>query len=174
MLSSDSCKLPGMKPFVLFCTFLLTGVAIRAQSDTLLPYQQVPIIPAFNLQITDSTTFAKKDLPRKTPVVIIYFNPECGHCQAEAKELSANMDKFKKVFFVFAASQPLDLITEFAEMYGLNTYRNIRMGQDQKYFLSIFYKIRTTPFSALYDKKGKLVTVFREGMSVEALQKALQ
>lgn len=148
-------------------------VGVKAQKDSLPPYKQVPFVPSFTIQLTDSADFSKKDLPKKTPVVIIYFNPECGHCQAEATELSKNMDRFKKVFFVMAAYHDLGQIKEFGEVYGLDKFDNIKLGRDSKYFLPVFYRVRSTPFSAVYDKKGKLVKAFEHGMSVEELEKAL-
>jgi thiol-disulfide isomerase/thioredoxin len=64
--------------------------------DSVPPYLKEPvIIPPFKILLADSTTFSKKDLPRKKFIVITYFNPECGHCQDEAEALSKNMAKFK-------------------------------------------------------------------------------
>jgi len=89
-----------MKQFGILLIVMVAFINAKAQKDTLPPYKQVPFIPPFTIQLTDSSNFSKKDLPKKTPVVIIYFNPECGHCQDEAKELAKNMDKFKKIFFL--------------------------------------------------------------------------
>jgi thiol-disulfide isomerase/thioredoxin len=163
-----------MKQFALLFTFTAMLFIAKAQKDTLLPpYRQVPVIPAFTIQLTDSSYFAKKDIPKKMPVVMIYFNPECGHCQQEAQELAKNMDKFKKVFFVMAAYHDMEQIKEFATTYGLDKFRNLRIGKDFKYFIPVFYQVKTTPFSAVYDKKGRLLKAFPDGMSVEDLEKAL-
>jgi thiol-disulfide isomerase/thioredoxin len=163
-----------MRQLALIFTFTMLLFAAKGQKDTLLPpYRQVPVIPAFTIQLTDSSYFAKKDIPKKMPVVIIYFNPECGHCQEEAKELAKNMDKFKKVFFIMAAYHDMEQIKEFAVTYGLDKFRNVRIGKDFKYFIPVFYQVKTTPFIAVYDKKGKLLKAFPGGMSVEDLEKAL-
>ncbi len=162
-----------MKSAILFLCGILLFTAVKSQKDTLSPYKQVPFIPPFTIQLTDSSNFSKKDLPKKTPVVIIYFNPECGHCQDEAKEIAKNMDKFKKVFFLMVAYHDLGQIKEFGETYELDNFKNVKLGRDSKYFLPVFYQVKTTPFSAVYNKKGKLVTAFEQGMSVEELEKAL-
>jgi thiol-disulfide isomerase/thioredoxin len=163
-----------MKQFIILLITFAAFITAKAQKDTLPPYKQVPFIPAFTIQLTDSSNFSKKDLPKNTPVVIIYFNPECGHCQQEATELSKNMDKFKKVFFVMAAYAELEKVEEFSELYGLNKFSNVKLGRDGKYFLPVFYQVKTTPFSAVYNKKGKLLKAFEHGMSVEELEKALK
>lgn len=163
-----------MKQFIILLVAVGAFINAKAQKDTIPPYKQVPFIPAFSIQLTDSSNFSKKDLPKNSPVVIIYFNPECGHCQQEATELSKNMDKFKKVFFVMAAYADLEKIKEFGELHGLDKFSNVKLGRETKYFLPVFYQVKTTPFSAVYDKKGKLVNGFEHGLSVEELEKTLK
>src|ERR1700754_1566271 len=101
-----------MKQLSFLLLLLLPVVFVKAQpKDSLAPYLREPaIIPPFKILLADSSTFSKKDLPKKKFVVITYFNPECGHCQDEAKELSKNMSRFKNAFFVMAAYKDLDLI----------------------------------------------------------------
>lgn len=162
-----------MKKLAILFVAVAAFASAKAQQDTLPPYKQVPVIPAFTIQLPDSSWFSKKDLPKNTAVVIIYFNPECGHCQHEAEELSKEMDKFKKVFFVWAAYHDMDKIQEFVKTYGLDTYKNMVFGRDSKYFLPVFYQVRMTPFSAVYNKKGNFVEAFESGMTPEELEKAL-
>lgn len=162
-----------MKTILFVLGILIATSTVYAQNDTP-AYKKVPFVPAFSIQRADSSFFTNKDLPKRIPVVIVYFNPECGHCQAEAEELSKHMEQFKKVFFVMAAYNDMKLISEFAAKYGLDQYKNVVFGRDNKYFLPVFYHVETTPFSALYDKKGKLVTAFEHGMTSDDLSKALR
>jgi len=63
---------------------------VHAQSsfDTIPPYKKDKRLPAFQIQLVDSTLFSKAQLPKnKNYTVIVYFSPDCGHCQHEAKEL---------------------------------------------------------------------------------------
>jgi peroxiredoxin len=162
-----------MKQLAFLFSFFVCFFAASAQKDTLPPYKQVPVIPAFTMQLTDSSTFRKKDIPKKM-VVMIYFNPECGHCQQEAQELVKNMDRFRKVFFVMAAYSNLEQIRDFSTTYGLDKFSNVKIGRDSQYFIPVFYQVKTTPFSAVYDKKGNLVKAFPDGMSIGDLEKALK
>jgi thiol-disulfide isomerase/thioredoxin len=165
-----------MKQWSLLFVLLISSVFVNAQTkDSLPPYLKEPvIIPPFNILLTDSTTFSKKDLPKKKFIVITYFNPECGHCQDEATALAKNMNKFKNVFFVMAAYKELSLIKEFSEDFGLNTFTNLRIGRDTQYFLPAYYAVRQTPFTAVYDKKGKFVKAFENGYTIEELEKIVK
>jgi thiol-disulfide isomerase/thioredoxin len=162
-----------MKPFsILLLALLVSGAAISQSTDSLPPYLRAPaLVPVFNIVLTDSTVFNTVNLPKDKFIVITYFNPECGHCQEEAKTLSQNMDKFQDVFFVMAAYKEPELIEEFRTTFGLDAYPNVRIGKDTAYFLPGYYRIKTTPFTAVYDKKGKFLKAFEDGYSIEALDK---
>lgn len=164
-----------MKQLFLLLLVIYTAVSSSAQTkDSLPPYLKDPvIIPPFHILLTDSTTFTKKDLPKKKFIVITYFNPECGHCQDEATALAKNMNKFTNAFFVMAASKELDLIKQFSEDFKLNNFPNLRIGHDTQYFLPVFYAVKQTPFTAVYNKKGKFLKAFENGYTIEELEKLI-
>jgi hypothetical protein len=156
--------------FVLICFTAL----LNAQSkDTLPPYLQVPYVPPFKILLTDSTYFAKDDLPSKKPVVIIYLSPDCGHCQIQTKDLVDSMHLVKNVFFVLTTYKPIPEVAAFEADYGLKKLTNIKIGRDTKYFLPSFYKVKFTPFVAVYNKKGNLLKAFENGFSIKVLQELL-
>ena len=79
-----------MKFILLGIGLLIFAPLIQAQKDSTQPaYKRFPSIPPFKILLTDSSTyFTKNDLPKKTPVMIMIFNPPCEHCQHETAELS--------------------------------------------------------------------------------------
>lgn len=153
-----------------FYLLLLVTVAVQAQkTDTVPAFKKSPYIPAFTILQSDSTSFTKMDLPKHRPVVIIYFSPDCGHCQLTAQEFSKKMDELKDVFFVWVSYHSPDANKKFAEDYGLNKFTNVRLGKDTKYFLPVFYDVKFTPFIAAYDKNGKLLNTYPAGTDPETL-----
>lgn len=146
-------------PVILSC--LLFTTTVSAQSAPEAPYKKDPKVPAFKILQTDSTWFTKDQLPKKYDyTAIIYFAPDCGHCQYTVGELVKKMDSLKNVFFVFAAYKSLTEIGEFYNHYNLAVYPNIRMGRDPEYFIPSFYHVQSTPYVAVYDKKGMLIKVY--------------
>lgn len=142
--------------------------------DTLPPYLQEPrVIPPFTMQLADSTRFGKQDLPKKRSIVITYFDPECGHCQQEAAALSKNIHLFPKTFFVLATFKNLDLVKEFSEAYGLAGLPNLRIGRESQYFLPVYYRVEKTPFTAVYDRKGRFLKAFPDGYTITGLHELL-
>ena len=144
--------------FLFFSCFL--SVAIAQQFDTIPPYKKDSSVPSFSILQTDSTWFNKQALPRNKPIVIIYFNPDCGHCQLTAHEFGQKINQFKDVFFVWVSYDSLSQIKSFAEEYKLLNAKNIRVGRDPKYYVPSFFRVRFTPFIAVYDKKGRLMQTY--------------
>ncbi|MES2003266.1 MAG: hypothetical protein V4450_02000 [Bacteroidota bacterium] len=136
-----------------------TTAAAKAEDEA--PYKKDPRMPDFSILLAaDSSWFTRSQVPEKyNHVFIIYFAPDCGHCQHEAKEIVSHMDSLKNAFFVFVAYKPLEDIRGFATYYGLDKFDNVRIGRDPKYFIPAFYRVKFTPFIVAY-KKGLLEKVF--------------
>ncbi|MCW3087362.1 MAG: hypothetical protein JWQ78_748 [Sediminibacterium sp.] len=161
-----------MKTLCLFLLTLLFATTVSAQllqADPVAPYKKDPQIPDFSIQQTDGSWFTKEQLPKYDYTVIIYFAPDCGHCQYEATEIVKHMDSLKNAFFVFVAYKSLEDIKEFSLKYGLNAFSNIRTGRDPKYFIPSFYQVKFTPFVAVYDRKGLFVKEFEKGAEASEL-----
>jgi hypothetical protein len=47
------------------------------------------------------------------------------------------------------------------------------VGRDVKYFFGPFYRVRSAPFLALYDKNRNLITVFEGDTKVDKILEAL-
>lgn len=137
---------------------LIASVAI-GQVDTILPpYKKFPTLPPLNLLLGDSVTvFTKASLPHKKKVVIMFFSPECSHCQHEAQEIVSHKEELKDIQYVMATILPLWEMNQFAKTYGLDSMKNVVLGRDIYGTMLSFYDIRNFPYHALYDKKGKLV-----------------
>lgn len=156
--------------------FLVCGSAINAQmlNDTLPPYKKVNTLPAFKILQADSTWLTNKDLPKNEPVVLIYFSPECGHCQLTAKEIVKNMNRLKDVLFLMISYHaPLE-IKKFAQEYKLDHYSNVRLGRDPAYAIPSFYRVKFTPFMAAYNKEGKFMKAWEQGTDAETLVKLFE
>lgn len=162
-----------MKKIVLIVSILIAGSAVIAQSkkdtDTA-PFLKVPYTPPFKILLTDSTWFSKEDLPKKTPIIVMYFSPDCSHCQMEVKDIVDSMQYFENAFFVFASYKKMPEIVEFSEKYQLSTFKNIKVGRDTAYFLPTFYRVKFTPFIGVYDEEGNLLNTFPKGASIEELK----
>jgi hypothetical protein len=146
---------------LLLSLFCAGTIAAQTTRDTVPPYKKDLHIPNFSILQPDSTLFTKALLPNNYEyTAIVYFSPDCGHCMFTTSELLKHMDSLSNVFFVFVSYKPLADIKEFYDHYHLNLFPNIRMGHESEYAVISFYQVASTPFVAVYNRKGTLTTVF--------------
>ncbi len=153
------------------CLSILIFIATTSfsQTDTLAPYQKTSYMPQFTIQTPDSSWFSKIHLKENKPTLILYFSPECGHCQMETEELLSKMSELKKLQVVMVTSKPFEDMVNFYNYYKLNRFPAIKIGSDYAKMVTQFYDVQSTPFSALYDDKGRLMKVYKKGIVMEEL-----
>ncbi len=153
--------------------FLLVPFCSPAQEDDA-PYLKNPVLPQFSILNTDSTSwFTTRDIRNGAPVMIMLFSPDCEHCKDQAATIVKNMDKLKNTEIVMSTFQPVHKMKEFCNIYKLAQYPNVHVGRDVKYFFGPFYRMKYSPFVAIYSKDRKLVRVFEGGAKIDKLLEAL-
>lgn len=142
--------------------------SVSAQTDTTPPYKKVKGWPPLVLTQLDKKEFTSRDLKEK-PTIIMFFSPECDHCKHQMTDMMNRFKDFSKIQLVLATYQPEEEMAGFQTYYQLQKYSNIRMGRDSKFLLPPFYRIRSLPFLALYNKKGELLKTFEGNVKVDTI-----
>ncbi len=69
--------------------------------------QRIKSIPKFSFfNVLNKDIFTDDSIKNGDPCLIIYFNPDCEFCQHEAKQLSANIQKFSNVQILMISLNP--------------------------------------------------------------------
>ena len=120
-----------------------------------------PEIPAFNLLLKDSTTiFNTGNIPEGKPSVLLFFSPDCEHCQQETIDLLANMDSLKNVNFYFITIDPMDRMRRFDTFYKLYRYPNITLGLDYTVSFPGHFKNAAPPYTVIYNPDKTMKVIF--------------
>ena len=149
------------------------GLFAQAGSSDLPPFMKTKKLPEFNILQTDSTWFTRQQLPTADFTVIVYFSPDCGHCQHEAKEMMNNMDSLKNTFILWVSYRDMADIKGFAEIYGFNNHKNIKIGRDPNYAIPSFFQVKYVPYVAVYNKKGEYIKAYEGGVEMPELLQLL-
>ncbi len=145
--------------FFVFATSLLT-----AQS-----------IPPFKMLLTNGKTFYAKDLSHQKPVIIIYFSPDCEHCQTLMNGVFNKINNFKGAEIIMITFNPLNEVVKFEKYYHTYKYPNIIVGTEvPALFLRSYYNLVKTPFTALYDRMGQYIYSYKQETSIDDLVKRLK
>ena len=156
-----------MKKVFIFLSLLIIAGCTQAQTTTAsakLVEPNIENIPPFHILNKDSVYLTNANLKKGKPVMIIYFAPDCSHCQRLMYEMQPDMSQFKDIQIVmvtFTSNRLLQMLREFYKDYSFSKYPNIMMGTEYpNYAVQRYYQVANTPFVAVYDHKGKLVQAF--------------
>lgn len=170
-----------MRSLFILLSLIIFSTTTNGQSDTsltpadsLAPYQKSPYIPGFKIQMPDSSWLYKQNLDKKKSTLILYFSPDCGHCQMETEGILSKMKELKNLQIIMITSRPFEDMFNFANHYKLSRFPAIKIGSDPARYVTRFYDVKFTPFSALYDNKGKLVKAYPKGINMDELIALLQ
>jgi thiol-disulfide isomerase/thioredoxin len=74
-------------------------------------------VPMLSINGTDGSSVYLPDVKENS--VLIFFSPDCDHCQNEAKQISDRKQIFKNYEVYFISAEPMDSISKFAIDYNL-------------------------------------------------------
>lgn len=131
-------------------------------------------IAPFQIRLVNGQQYTSSQLGAG-PVVLIYFSPDCEHCQSFTKDLLKNSNVVANKQVVMVTFQAMDMLKPFVTQYSLGTYPNFKVGTEgTSYLVQRYYQIRSFPYIAIYDKKGNLVRTFEGEQPHAEIFKALK
>jgi len=167
-----------MKQILLLIALIIGAGTLKAQAPG-----AGSAIPPYRILTKDSTYLTPANLKKNKPVMVVYFSPDCTHCQHFTEELKLRMDNeskssvktFRNTQIVMVTFTPLMNMKLFYVNFGLASYPNIVMGTEgSTYIVLRYYNVKNTPYIAVYDKKGKLIQGFEKVPKMEDLEAALK
>ena len=138
---------------------ILLFLAITSTAFAQATLGQKKIAP-FQIKLTNGQQYTASQLAAG-PVVLIYFSPDCEHCQAFTKDMLKNYSAFANKQVVMITFQSMEMLRPFATQHKLSSYPNIKVGTEgYSYIVQRYYQIKSFPYIALYNKAGNLVQTF--------------
>ncbi len=148
-----------MKRYLLFTLsiYFFTTVFSAAEAFT-------QSIPPFKMGLSTGKIFnAASDFKKEKPVILIYFDPDCDHCQKLMNELFKKINEFKNAEIVMVTFKSITEVTVFEAKYNTKKYTNISVGTEGSgFYLRDYFRLVKMPFTALYDKKENLSYTYRQ------------
>jgi peroxiredoxin len=103
-----------------------TKTSTEKKTETVAPIQKHNDLPSMTLMALDGTQINTLSIKGKS--ILILFQPDCDHCQREAKEIRENLEAFKEYSIYFISADPMPAIEKFAKDYELVNRANIFFG----------------------------------------------
>jgi peroxiredoxin len=128
-------------------------------------------LPELPLLRSDGTRTTARSLTGK--VILVFYLPDCSHCQREARQISNNLNYFKDYSLHFVSTAPLPEQERFGKEYNLAGQPNVSFAQTTPEELYKHYGLFPTPTVYIYQEGGRLVKIFRDETPVEQIIAAL-
>jgi len=126
--------------------------------------------PSFNILLADSTTRLNTDTIKEgSPIVLLYFSPDCEHCQKETEQILHHMDSLKEARFYFVTNDPFDRLRTFKGYYKLDRFPNVTLGRDEDFFLLRHFKGAYPPYLVLYDRQKRQRAAYQGDTPVDTI-----
>ncbi|MFD0766189.1 TlpA family protein disulfide reductase [Mucilaginibacter lutimaris] len=152
-----------MKRALLMLTLLIAAACTSAQTTP-------PVIAPYKIVTTKDVNSTPADLKKNQPVMLIYFAPDCGHCQKLISDMKPFMKDFSKIQVVMITFTDIRMVKTFQNDYGLTAYPNFTLGTEgYTYTVQKYYQLKHTPYIAIYDHKGKLVQAYEKPPEMKEL-----
>ena len=128
----------------------------------------LPLLPLTRL---DGSRVVAKDL--KGRIVLVLFQPDCGHCQREAVEIRENLEAFDGYILYFISDAALPQLSKFAEEYELAGVSNIYFAQTTVNDIIQTLGPVEAPSVFVYSEEGRLVNSFIGETPIEQITSSL-
>jgi|HubBroStandDraft_5_1064220.scaffolds.fasta_scaffold62821_2 hypothetical protein len=133
-------------------------------------FGQAQVLPEFTFYRADGRPFGRHDLPVNSPLLFVFFDPDCPHCQQAVRHIGEQSVLNGKTEICLVSVEKWEKIRSFIAVYGvkLKGRSNVVWLRDSVAAFITEFKPLKFPAMMLYSPSGKLVdyednenTVFR-------------
>jgi hypothetical protein len=166
-----------MKKLLILITIILVAAILSFLIYTI--FSKIEEKKQFNAQIKSvpkSSIFhwigAKPGINNQK-TIILFFHPECEHCQYEAKSIVSELNQFGSANIWWISSADKSSIQLFLKKYQLNTLPNQYFAHLPIELISTTFGSISVPHIFIYDENQHLLKEFKGETKIEALIKYL-
>lgn len=131
--------------------------------------QTLPDFTAYSLTRSKITTASLAN----RPAVLVYFDPDCDHCQREADELHKHAATLANSQVLMLSAAPVPALKTFAQAHQLNGLPNVEIAQIDRKAAYETFGFTSVPDVLVYHANGSLAKHFRGETSIEAIKRHL-
>ena len=171
-MNTKSIILIALFSSVLFVGYLgLMGLNTRQEKSK--RESNSSTMPKFTFYQAVNQTYCRSDLASNRATVIIYFHPECDHCQYQIDQLTQNSKDFKDSKVLFVSNYPSHDLIEFYEDYNICTLNDAELLWDRDHEFSKYFGEATFPTTIIYGPDKMLKKKILGEVKIENILKHL-
>jgi peroxiredoxin len=156
----------------LLIIFLIAAIALRMHSSKIAE-EKIKILPIFSMKTINDSLFNTQDI-KHGPVLVLYFHPECEHCQYQLTTLFRNWEEYSEVYILLISDAGKELICNFVDTLNIKNNQKIKIMIDDSYSFADHFGTSVVPSTFIYNKKLILVKYFHGEVKPETVLKYLK
>ena len=172
------CFLPMMVTTFLSCHAQKKNIKVTKQkvmTDTFRAEKNKKgsAVPEFNVITAQGKEMTTADLVKGHPVMLVLFNPSCGHCQILLEQVRDNIALYKDINIIFLTGKPLkDVLPNYIKNVKVENVKEINVVSDNSDITLKIFEYEGIPQIMLYDKEHKLQHIYyKDATNKQILQK---
>ena len=130
-------------------------------------------IPQFSFITAQGKEMHTMDFPKDKPVMLVLFNPSCGHCQIILEQVRDNIEDFKFATILFLTGEPLkDVLPDYVVNVKVDKMADdILVASDNSDATLKIFEYQGIPQVMLYNKEHKLEFIYyKEAQNMNMLR----
>jgi peroxiredoxin len=128
-------------------------------------------LPNLKLLGMDGSVNYSRELTGKN--VLVLYNPDCDHCQREAKEIRTQLKAFENYTVWFVSSDSFENIGQFAKDYDLVGQANVHFVRTEVMEVINNFGAIATPSVYIYSDERQLIKAINGETRIEEIIKYL-
>jgi thioredoxin-related protein len=148
-----------------FVLFMIYGI-VEKVSATKLAAKKIQTLSITSLYKMDSTRY---QITALTPILLIYFNTGCEHCQYELAEVKKKLPTLQSLSILFMSSENISEIQKAARDWGLTNLPNVEFLKINRDNVFENFGSLSVPHLFLYSKNRSLIKEFKGETKLEAI-----
>jgi len=155
---------------LLFCSLRLYVYLSRPTPPDELR-ERVGRLPELSLKDSDGNPYT---IEMGRPVVLVYFNSTCDHCQRQLSAIRANIGLFAAAQVVLMSTQPMEEVTPFIRGLNFDNRSDVRVVQISHEELSEVFGTLGLPQIFVYSPEGRLAALFAGETDISGIAEFLK
>lgn len=127
--------------------------------------------------VYDAKKALQESLPSSGKIVLIFYDPGCGHCQELGDGISKNVNKFANASIFFISMNDKEYVDGYVNMFakGLKNKKNISFWKDSGVEFIEKFNPENYPATYVYDARTKkLIRSFQGESKVSKIIPSVQ
>lgn len=154
--------------------YSVIGLLLLFCAETKGQFKKGSAIAPFVITLSNGQVFKAANVKKNVPVMLVYFAPDCDHCQHFSKDLLLNASLIKGKQVIMVTYFKLEDLVQFDKEYKLSANPNIRIGTEgTKFIVRKYYNIQQFPYIVMYNSNGLEATRFTTDVPFETIKTAL-